>query len=73
MDEGGGGGGAGCDSKFPPPLFPTMLTSPGHTPNQKIGGQVNQGRIDPPKAGRGHATPIQPVQRAKCWRLLKIH
>ena len=38
MDEGGGGG---CDSKFPPPLFPTMLTSPGHTPNQKIGGQVN--------------------------------
>ena len=29
----------------------------------------NQGRIDPPKAGRGHATPIQPVQRAKCWRL----
>ena len=22
-----------------------------------------QGRIDPPKAGRGHATPVQPVQR----------
>ena len=22
--------------------------------------------------GRGHATPIEPVQRAKCWRLLKI-
>ena len=29
-------------------------------------------RIDPPKAGRGHATPIQPVQRAKCWRLLNL-
>ena len=32
-----------------------------------------QGRIDPPKAGRGHATPVQPVQRAKCWRLLIIN
>ena len=31
-----------------------------------------QGRIDPPKAGRGHATPVQPVQRAKCWRLLNL-
>ena len=31
-----------------------------------------QGRIDLPKAGRGHATPVQPVQRAKCWRLLNL-
>ena len=31
-----------------------------------------QGRINPPKAGRGHATPVQPVQRAKCWRLLNL-
>ena len=31
-----------------------------------------QGRIDLLKAGRGHATPHIPVQRAKCWRLLKI-
>ena len=31
----------------------------------------NQGRIDP-SAGRGHATPVQPVQRAKCWRLLNL-
>ena len=31
-----------------------------------------QGRIDPLKAGRGHATPVQPVQRAKCWRLLNL-
>ena len=31
-----------------------------------------QGCIDPPKAGRGHATPVQPVQRAKCWRLLNL-
>ncbi len=22
---------------------------------------------------RGHATPIQPAQRAKCWQLLKIN
>jgi hypothetical protein len=26
----------------------------------------------PSKAGRLHATPIQPIQRAKCWWLLKI-
>ena len=25
-----------------------------------------------PKAGRGHATPVQPVQRAKCWWLLNL-
>ena len=31
-----------------------------------------QGRIDPPKAGRGHATSVQPVQRAKCWWLLNL-
>ena len=35
-------------------------------------GELLQGRIDPPKAGRGHATPVQPVQRAKCWRLLNL-
>ena len=35
-------------------------------------GLLHQGRIDPPKAGRGHATPVQPVQRAKCWRLLNL-
>ena len=34
--------------------------------------ELFQGRIDPPKAGRGHATPVQPVQRAKCWRLLNL-
>ena len=34
--------------------------------------QLWQGRIDPPEAGEGHATPIEPVQMAKCWRLLKI-
>ena len=27
---------------------------------------AHQGRIDPPEAERGHATPIEPVQRAKC-------
>ena len=36
------------------------------------GGGLQQGCIDPPKAGRGHATPVQPVQRAKCWRLLNL-
>ena len=30
-----------------------------------------EGRIDPPKAGRGHATLHMPVQRAKCWRLIE--
>ena len=30
----------------------------------------DQGRINPPEVGRGHATPIEPVQRAKCWQLL---
>ena len=34
--------------------------------------KFRQGRIDPPKAGRGHATPVQPVQRANCWWLLNL-
>jgi hypothetical protein len=29
-------------------------------------GQYYQGCIDPPKAGRGHVTLIQPAQREKC-------
>ena len=37
-----------------------------------VKASLKQGRIDPPKAGRGHATPVQPVQRAKCWRLLNL-
>ena len=32
-----------------------------------------QGRIDPPKAGRGHATLVHPVWKAKYWRLLNLN
>ena len=45
--------------------------APKREANKRRTGEV-QGRIDPPKAGRGHATPVQPVQRAKCWRLLNL-
>ena len=31
--------------------------------HERVHGGFYQGRIDPPEAGRGHATPIEPVQR----------
>ena len=36
------------------------------------GDEFYQGRIDPLKVGRGHATPIEPVQMVKCSWLLII-
>ena len=36
------------------------------------GDEFQQGHIDLLKAGRGHATPIEPVQTAKCSWLLII-
>ena len=36
------------------------------------GDEFYQGHFDPLKAGRGHATPIEPVQTAKCSWLLII-
>ena len=57
--------------------FPTSgvkgrVLTQSHTSRSLVPSKFAQGHIDPPKAGRGHATPVQPVQRAKCWRLLNL-
>ena len=46
----------------------TLATPP---PANHLEAGWKQGLIDPP-SGRGHATPHMPVERAKCWWLLKI-
>ena len=34
---------------------------------------INIYKQDTPKVGRGHATLVHPVQKAKCWRLLNLN